>query len=275
MANNSKTLNIAASIIAITILFGAQHRALGVLPVEDPTITENTSDDTTVDPSKNTPSETKKTRSQRYSRKQPTDQTEQIASRSTPRAAKISKPRRGLLETSKIPKALPKDERGRPYGTGDGKITLFRPDKDERATFAYRDRNGRYNRKALDGIAQIFRCRLTDEIHEIDRELIELLDSIEDHFNASEIRLISTYRSPERNALMRSQGRRVARDSLHMYGKAVDIEIAGISKTTLRDYAYSLGKGGVGFYRSNSFVHVDVGPARTWGWNPPTKAIFR
>lgn len=151
----------------------------------------------------------------------------------------------------------------------DASITIYRPDLNERETFVYRDARGQINQAAMEGIAKIFRCKLTGEVHPIDIELIEILDQIEHHFGIGEIKLISPYRSPLRNALMKKQGRGVAKNSLHMFGKAADIEIAGVSTTQIRDYAYSLHKGGVGFYGKNTFVHVDSGSLRTWGWKAP------
>lgn len=160
--------------------------------------------------------------------------------------------------TNSIPKSL----------RGDGSVTLFRPDKQERATIQYRDLKGRYLPHALEEIAYAFRCRMTDETHPIDTDLIEILDAIEDRFEARELKLVSPYRSPTRNLLMRRQGRGVARDSLHMRGQAADIEITGISKESLRDFAAALHQGGVGYYRRNPFVHVDSGSPRTWGFKP-------
>lgn len=161
------------------------------------------------------------------------------------------------------------DERSKyPPLRGDGTVSLYRPDKNERMTIKYRNKDGIYYGTALDDIAHFFRCRLTNEAHPIDPELIEALDSIEDHFGRREIILISTYRSPLRNSLMRRQGRRVARQSLHMFGRAADIEIRGVPAPVLRNFAYSLKQGGIGYYGRRSFVHVDTGPIRTWGWVP-------
>lgn len=163
-----------------------------------------------------------------------------------------------IAQASSIPASL----------RGDGQIAIYRPDKDEHATVRYRDAKGRYLPQGFEQIATIFRCRLTEEQHEIDAELIEILDAIQDHFDAREVRLISAYRSPERNALMRRQGRRVARDSLHMRGMAADIELPGVSRQALRDFAFALHQGGVGFYRRSGFVHVDSGEPRAWGFTP-------
>lgn len=152
---------------------------------------------------------------------------------------------------------------------GDGYITLYRPDNDERASFRYRNAEGLYDDATLKDINHFFRCRLTGESYHMDVNLIEILDSIEDHFNASEVRIISPYRSPTRNALMRKAGHGVARNSLHMFGRATDIEIEGISADAIRNFAYLLKRGGVGYYGRNTFVHIDTGTVRTWGWSSP------
>lgn len=155
---------------------------------------------------------------------------------------------------------------------GDGTITLYRPDKNEREAFSYLDQAGRLDIHVLERIRHFFRCRLTEEEHDIDPELVVALDGISDRFGGKEVRIISGYRSPTRNALMRRQGRHVAKDSLHLRGRAADIEIDGIAPAALRDVAYALQGGGVGYYGSRSFVHVDTGALRTWGWKPPASS---
>lgn len=134
----------------------------------------------------------------------------------------------------------------------------------------YRDAQGHFDEKVMAEVARFFRCRLTGEMYPIDPALIELLDAIEDHFGKREIRLISAYRSPLRNGLMRRRGRRVGSRSYHMYGMAADIQVVGVPTYKVRNFAYSLKRGGVGYYRHRHFVHVDVGPMRTWGWRPFT-----
>jgi len=163
--------------------------------------------------------------------------------------------------------AKPKPQSYEPRG--DGKLTLYRPDKGERESFVYRDSKGRLSAQELDKIARFFRCRLTGEVHDIDAELIETLDIVSDRFGGKEVEIISGYRSPTRNALMRRKSKRVAKDSLHMRGRAADIVIRGVPAAAIRDFAYSLMKGGVGYYGSRSFVHIDSGPMRAWGWRPP------
>lgn len=155
--------------------------------------------------------------------------------------------------------------------TGDGIITMYRPDKDERITIHYKDNEDRLRNDELAKLNYFFRCRLTGEVHDIDPKLIHILDMIQDHFGAKELKIISQYRSPTRNAMMRREGRGVAKNSLHMQGMAADIEIDGVPASQIRDYAYSLKRGGTGFYGNNSFIHVDTGRVRTWGFVPTDK----
>ena len=76
--------------------------------------------------------------------------------------------------------------------------------------------------------------------------------------------VISGYRSPKTNAKLRSSGRGVAKRSLHMDGRAIDVRLADVKSSVLRDAALELKRGGVGYYRSSDFVHVDTGRFRTW-----------
>jgi uncharacterized protein YcbK (DUF882 family) len=76
--------------------------------------------------------------------------------------------------------------------------------------------------------------------------------------------VISGYRSPETNALLREESSGVALNSLHLQGMAVDIRVPGRHLATLRNAARSLARGGVGYYPASDFVHVDVGQVRHW-----------
>lgn len=77
--------------------------------------------------------------------------------------------------------------------------------------------------------------------------------------------ILSGYRSPETNAMLRRSMRGVARDSLHMKAKAMDVRMPGISTSNIRNAAISLRAGGVGYYGRSNFVHIDSGQLRTWG----------
>ena len=76
--------------------------------------------------------------------------------------------------------------------------------------------------------------------------------------------IISGYRSPESNAKMAAASRGVAKHSLHMQGRAIDMRLQGCSCADLRDLALAAARGGVGYYRSSNFVHIDTGRFRTW-----------
>jgi len=76
--------------------------------------------------------------------------------------------------------------------------------------------------------------------------------------------IISGYRSPESNARMAAASHGVAKHSLHMEGRAIDIRMHGCSCADVRDLALAAAKGGVGYYRHSDFVHIDTGRFRTW-----------
>ena len=101
--------------------------------------------------------------------------------------------------------------------------------------------------------------------HPIDPATLDILFRLRAHFGgAATFEIISAYRSPETNAMLRAKGHDVAKRSLHMEGKAIDARLRGVDTTSLRDAAIALQLGGVGYYRESDFVHVDNGRVRTW-----------
>lgn len=81
----------------------------------------------------------------------------------------------------------------------------------------------------------------------------------------SPYQMLSGYRSPETNAMLRSRSRSVARNSLHMKGQAADLRLQGRSVSQIARAAASCNAGGVGKYSGSNFVHMDCGPIRIWG----------
>lgn len=77
--------------------------------------------------------------------------------------------------------------------------------------------------------------------------------------------LLSGYRSPETNAMLRSQSSGVARNSLHMKGQAADLRLESRTTAQMARAAQSCAAGGVGRYSGSNFVHMDCGPVRSWG----------
>ena len=104
------------------------------------------------------------------------------------------------------------------------------------------------------------------QTHAIDPRLLDLLDALSARVETrSPFHVISGFRSPQTNAMLRRRSSGVAHDSLHMKGLAIDIRLADVDLPRLHKAALSLQGGGVGYYPSSDFVHVDVGPVRRWG----------
>lgn len=105
----------------------------------------------------------------------------------------------------------------------------------------------------------------TGDIHPIDPALLDIIYGIQLKSGSNGlVEVISGYRSPKTNTLLRSQSSGVAKKSLHMQGQAVDVRISDLETEHLRDTAISLRQGGVGYYGKSDFVHIDTGRFRTW-----------
>lgn len=124
---------------------------------------------------------------------------------------------------------------------------------------------GKYLPDALHEINHLYRDHLTDEIHPVDTALLDQLHDLQTTLGIKKpIHVICGYRSPFTNAHLRRNSRGVARNSLHMEGRAIDIRISGVESRTIRDAALSMARGGVGYYPGSNFVHLDTGDFRTW-----------
>jgi uncharacterized protein YcbK (DUF882 family) len=108
------------------------------------------------------------------------------------------------------------------------------------------------------------RCHFTDEPTHMDPRLIGVLVGAAHKFAADKIDIISGFRSPKFNLMLRKKGHEVARDSQHTYGHAVDFRLPGVATRTLLQYVKSIHLGGAGFYPESEFVHADTGPVRYW-----------
>ena len=125
--------------------------------------------------------------------------------------------------------------------------------------------NGAYHRQALDQLNHFLRDSRDNAQTEMDPLLFDVLwhtARIVGHGGSIEV--LSAYRSPTTNAWLASVSRGVARDSQHMNGNAMDIRFPGVPVFQVRQPAYSLNMGGVGFYPRSGFVHLDTGPVRYW-----------
>ncbi len=124
---------------------------------------------------------------------------------------------------------------------------------------------GVYQPEALQAINRVMRDHRSQEVHAIDTALLDQLAALYVTLGASQpYEIISGYRSPATNAALHAQSDGVATRSLHMDGRAIDVRIAGVNLSDLRDAAISARRGGVGYYEASDFVHLDTGRVRRW-----------
>ncbi len=124
---------------------------------------------------------------------------------------------------------------------------------------------GEYIPDAMAEINYILRDHYCGAVRVIDKKLINLLFAIKQTLEIREpFHIISGYRTPQTNSYLRKNNKGVAKKSLHIYGKAVDLRLPGHKLKDLRRAAYRLQAGGVGYYPRSNFVHLDVGRPRYW-----------
>lgn len=134
----------------------------------------------------------------------------------------------------------------------------------ERLTTVYYA-NGRYIPAGLKQINHLLRDYRIDEVKGIDPRLIDLLYALRSCLGVDmPFKVLSGYRSPSTNAMLRRERGGVAKHSLHIEGKAVDICLEGWRATDIARAAWQMQGGGVGLYPAANFVHLDVGDVRTW-----------
>jgi uncharacterized protein YcbK (DUF882 family) len=126
-------------------------------------------------------------------------------------------------------------------------------------------RAGRYDPGSLRDINHILRDHRTGEVGAIATDLLDLLHRLRLRIQTAQpFHIISGFRSAETNAVLHHKSRGVASQSLHMFGKAIDIRVPGVRTGELRALAIELAAGGVGYYPQSDFVHVDIGRIRSW-----------
>jgi uncharacterized protein YcbK (DUF882 family) len=126
-------------------------------------------------------------------------------------------------------------------------------------------RQGRYDPGALGSVRDFMADWRNGQDLDLDPELLDILWSIQEktgHSGTWEV--ISAYRSPQTNEMLRSRSSGVAKNSQHILGHAIDVRLQGLALEQLRDTARSLRMGGVGYYPGSNFVHVDTGRVRYW-----------
>jgi uncharacterized protein YcbK (DUF882 family) len=143
-------------------------------------------------------------------------------------------------------------------------LTFYHTHTGERAEITYWA-DGDYRAEGLQALNRLLRDHRTGEQTEMDRGLLDTLYALNLSLcEAGEFQIISAYRSPKTNAMLASKSSGVAKRSLHMQGKAIDIRVTGCKLKRLREQAVALKAGGVGYYPKSNFIHVDTGRVRYW-----------
>lgn len=167
----------------------------------------------------------------------------------------------GLLST-----AIP--DRGfagvREFWSPERSLSFYNTHTGEELEVVYWSR-GKYRKQALADIDHILRDHRTGEVKAINTRLLDLAHDLGERLgNRGPLHIISGYRSPKTNALLRTGGKGVASKSLHLQGKALDIRLPNTDLPVLHRTAVDLKGGGVGYYPGPNFVHIDVGQVRYW-----------
>jgi uncharacterized protein YcbK (DUF882 family) len=124
---------------------------------------------------------------------------------------------------------------------------------------------GRYVPAGLKDINWILRDYRRNAVRPIDLRLLDLLYALDRKLETHQpFHIICGYRTPQTNEYLRHHSAGVAKHSMHMLGKAIDIRIPGCRLIGLQRAALALHDGGVGIYPISNFVHVDVGRVRHW-----------
>lgn len=142
-------------------------------------------------------------------------------------------------------------------------ISLYHTHTGERLDAVYFEQ-GEYLPDAIAELSRLLRDFRTGEICAFDARLFDTLHALNLACGEGTYEVVSAYRSEQTNAMLRRQSRRVATNSLHVFGRAIDVRLPGRDIRRLRDAALALKGGGVGFYPRSNFVHLDTGPVRSW-----------
>ena len=127
-------------------------------------------------------------------------------------------------------------------------------------------RDGEFVEDALNKLNLFLRDHRANEAMQMDRMLFMQLWAISKTLNTdSTFDIISGYRSPKTNEMLRKRSTGVARNSLHIQGRAIDFRLQNVKTRAVRDVARALQAGGVGYYASSDFVHIDTGKINHWG----------
>ena len=143
-------------------------------------------------------------------------------------------------------------------------LTFYHTHTGESLAVVYQ-RDGAYQPEALAAIDEFLKDFRNGEAHPIDPQLLDILYEIRTMTGSqAPYEVISAYRSPATNEMLRSKSNGVASQSMHLHGRAIDVRLRDVDLVQLRKVALELERGGVGFYPDSDFIHVDTGRVRYW-----------
>lgn len=148
--------------------------------------------------------------------------------------------------------------------TGKRELEFFHTHTGKRLNVVFK-RGGKFVPGALKEINDFLSDFRTGDVIEIDPTLLDLIYDIRQELQSTGVyEIISAYRSPKTNEMLRDRSSGVARNSQHVLGKAIDVRLTDVDTSDLRDKAIAMKRGGVGYYAKSNFVHIDTGRVRRW-----------
>lgn len=169
-----------------------------------------------------------------------------------------------MLKSAILAPLLPLSQIASATVAGERKLSFYHTHTGEKLSVVYHD-GSEYLSESLSDIDSCLRDFRTGDIKTIDPRLLDQLFALKRMTGSSGVyEVISGYRSPGTNSKLRKKSSGVAKKSLHMQGRAIDVRLTGVDCGKLRKAAVALKVGGVGLYRQSDFVHLDTGSYRTW-----------
>jgi uncharacterized protein YcbK (DUF882 family) len=171
------------------------------------------------------------------------------------------------LPLSALALVLSVESSGNAIANGDSRtLSLYHTHTGESLTIEYK-RNGSFDRDALEKLNWLLRDWRRDEPTSMDPRLFDIVWEVQHQVGSTEpVNIVSGYRSPETNAMLRRRSKAVAKNSQHMLGKAMDFYLTDATITQIREVGMRMQRGGVGYYPTafTPFVHLDAGSVRHW-----------
>ena len=167
----------------------------------------------------------------------------------------------GMAMTLAAPGAIAK---AAPVSVRDRELSFYNTHTGEKISAAFWS-DGKYLDDGIEEISWLMRDHRAGLASPMDPKLLDLLHQLQAKVgHQGEFQVISGYRSPETNEMLNKRSSGVAKRSYHMLGQAIDVRMSGFDTRQLHKAAISLKGGGVGYYSSSNFVHLDVGRVRHW-----------